>query len=129
MIETPQSFVVRQECEKATWQRGFRRALGEQAGWAAFASTTARGQVYLAAADKKGPWFLALDHAGVVAELGLPKADMPGPALARYVFDSLGDLYAALGRVYVLGVSLPDAPLKEFEAKTAHLSRRPRPNA
>ena len=79
--------------------------------------------MYLAAADKKGPWFLALDHAGVVAELGLPKADVPGPALARYAFDSLGDLYAALGRVYALGVSLPDAPLKEFEAKTANLPK------
>jgi hypothetical protein len=123
MIEMPQSFIVRQECDKATWQRGFRRALGEQAGWAAFASTTAQGKVYLAAAGKSGPWFLALDHAGVVAELGLPKADTPGPALARYAFDTLGALYAALGRAYVLGVSLPDAPLKEFEAKTANLPK------
>jgi hypothetical protein len=51
-IEAPQSFVVRQEGVKATWQNGFRRALGEHAGWAAFASTTARGKVYLAAAGK-----------------------------------------------------------------------------
>jgi hypothetical protein len=123
MLESPQSFVVRQECEKATWQNGFRRALGELDGWAIFASTTARGKVYLAAAGKKGAWFLALDHAGVIAELGLLKADVPGPALARYAFESLGDLYAALGRVYALGVSLPDAPLKEFEAKTANLPR------
>ncbi len=123
MLESPQSFVVRQECEKATWQNGFRRALGEHDGWAVFTSTTARGRVYLAAADNKGPWFLGLDHAGIVAELGLPKADIPGPALARYAFDSLGDLYAALGRVYALGVSLPDAPLKEFEAKTANLPK------
>jgi hypothetical protein len=121
MLESPQSFVVRQECEKVTRQNGFRRVLGEQGGWAVFASTTAHGKVYLAAAGKKGPWFLALDHAGVVAELGSPKADIAGPALARYAFDSLGALYAALGRVYVLGVSLPDAPLKEFESKTAHL--------
>lgn len=123
MLESPQSFVVRQEFEKATWQNGFRRALGEHAGWAAFASTTARGKVYLAAAGKSGPWFLALDHAGVVAELGLPRIETPGPTLARYAFESLGDLYAALGRVYALGVSLPDAPLKEFEAKTAKLPK------
>ena len=69
MFESPQSFVVRQECEKATWQNGFRRALGEQHGWAMFASTKARGKIYLAAAGKNGPWFLALDQAGVVAEL------------------------------------------------------------
>ena len=123
MLELPQSFVVRQECEKATWQNGFRRALGERDGWGVFASTTARGKVYLAAAGKNGPWFLALDHAGVVAELGLPRTDALGPALARYAFESLGGLYAALGRVYALGVSLPDAPLKEFEAKTANLPK------
>ena len=123
MIEAPQSFVVRQECEKSTWQNGFRRVLGEQAGWAAFASTTARGKVFLAAGGKNGPWFLALDHAGVIAELGLPKADTPGPGLARYAFATLVTLYAALGRVYALGVSLPDAPLKEFEAKTANLPK------
>ena len=79
MIEIPQSFVVRQECDKAAWQNGFRRVLGEQDGWAAFASTTARGKIHLAAAGKKGPWFLALDHPGVIAELGLPKVDMLGP--------------------------------------------------
>ena len=88
MLESPQSFVVRQECEKATWQNGFRRVIGEQDGWAAFASTTAQGKIYLAAAGKNGPWFFALDHAGVVAELGLPTTDMPGPALARYAFEA-----------------------------------------
>jgi len=123
MIEIPQSFVVRQECDKAAWQNGFRRVLGEQDGWAAFASTTARGKIHLAAAGKKGPWFLALDHPGVIAELGLPKVDMLGPGLARHAFDSLGKLYAALRRVYELGVSLPDAPLEEFKAKTANLPR------
>ena len=123
MIEIPQSFIVRQECDKAAWQNGFRRNLGEQAGWAAFGSTTARDTIHLAAAGKQGPWFLALDHTGVVAELALPKADMPGPGHARHVFNSLGELYAALRRVYELGVSLPDAPLKEFEAKTANLPK------
>ena len=121
MPEAPQSFIVRSECEKAAWQNGFRKPKGEQAGWAAFASTTARGKIHLAAASPKGPWFLALDHPGVIAELGLPKAEMPGPAEARYAFPALGELYAALRRVYALGVSLPDAPLKEFEAKTAGL--------
>jgi hypothetical protein len=99
MIEAPQKLVVRHECEKAAWQNGFRRVLGEEAGWAAFGSTTAQGTICLAAAGPQGPWFLALDHAGVIAELGLPPADMPGPGRARYSFDTLGALYAALHRV------------------------------
>ncbi len=123
MIEIPQSFIVRQECDKAAWQNGFRRGLGEQAGWAAFGSTTAHGTIHLAATGKEGPWFLALDHAGVIAELVLPKADMPGPGHARYAFAILGKLYGALRRIYELSLSLPDAPLKEFEAKTANLPK------
>lgn len=122
-VEAPRSFVVPKECEKAAWQNGFRRGLGEQAGWASFGSTTARAKIHLAAAGKNGPWFLALDHAGVVAEMRLPKADMPVPGLARHGFDNLGRLYATLRRVYELGVSLPDGPLKEFEAKTANLPK------
>ena len=48
---------------------------------------------------------------------------MPGPGHASFVFNTLGELYSALHRVYELGVSLPDAPLKEFEAKTANLPK------
>lgn len=35
MIPSPQSFVVREKCEKAAWQQGFRRMLGESDGWPA----------------------------------------------------------------------------------------------
>ncbi len=121
MIETPQSFVVREECEKAAWQHGFRRNLGEDAGWAAFASTTAHGTIYLAAAGQQGPWFLALDHSGVIEELDLSPAEMPGPALARYAFDTLGALYAVLPRVYQLAASLPDAPLRVYRDRVKNL--------
>lgn len=119
MIKAPQSFVVREECEKATWQNGFRRKLGEEDGWAAFGSTTAPGTIYLAAAGSQGPWFMALDHAGVIEELDLQAAQLPGPGpgIARYAFDTLGQLYGVLPRVYQLAASLPDAPLQEFEAK------------
>lgn len=118
IVEAPQSFVIREECEKAAWQHGFRRNLDNDAGWAAFRSTTAHGTIYLAAAGSQGPWYLALDHAGVIEELGLPSAEMSGPGLARYVFDTLGALYAVLPRIYQLAASLPDAPLREFQAKT-----------
>lgn len=122
-IESPQSFIVREECQKAASQNGFRRVLGEEAGWAVFRSTTAHGTIYLAAAGVQGPWFLALEHGGVIAELGLPAAEMSGPGRVRHAFDSLGTLYIILRRVYELGVSLPDAPLREFESRVADLPR------
>jgi hypothetical protein len=122
-IEAPQSFIVREECEKAASHNGFRRVQGEEAGWRAFTSTTAHGAIYLAAESSHGPWFLATDHAGVVAELDLPVAAIPGPGTRRFAFNSLGELYAALNRVYALAISLPDAPLREFERRVADLPR------
>ena len=91
-IQDPQSFIVHEECEKAAWQRGFRRQLGHSEGWAGFASTTVQGQIHLAATSARGPRFLALNHAGVIKELGLPEAAMPGPGLTRYAFLTLGEL-------------------------------------
>ncbi len=121
--EAPQSFIVREECEKAASHNGFRRVLGEEAGWRAFASTTAHGTIYLAAESSHGPWLLATDHAGVVAELDWPAAAMPGPGAKRYIFNTLSDLYTALNRAYALAISLPDAPLREFERRVADLPR------
>lgn len=121
MIENPQSFVVRQEFEKATWQNGFRQPLGEAGGWARYGSTTAKGTVWLAAAGQQGPWFMALDHAGAIEELGERQDDLPGPGLARYACRSLSALYATLGRVYQLGVTLPDGPLEAFREAIADL--------
>lgn len=122
-IESPQSFVVREECQKAAWQNGFRRVLEEEEGWAAFGSTTAHGTVHLGARGPQGPWFLALDHPGIIQELNFPAAAVSGPGRTRFAFDTLGALYAALHRVYELGVSLPDAPLREFERRIADLPR------
>lgn len=122
-LESRQSFVVREECQKAASQNGFRRILGEEAGWAAFGSTTAHGTIHLAASGPQGPWFLALDHPGVIQELNLPVAPVSGPGRARFAFDTLGALYGVLHRVYELGISLPDAPLIEFEHRIAKLPR------
>jgi hypothetical protein len=123
IVEAPQSFVVREECQKAASQNGFRRILGEEAGWAAFSSTIAHGTIHLAASAPQGPWLLALDHTGVIQELNLPAAAVSGPGCARFTFNTLGALYAVLHRVYGLGVSLPDAPLREFERRTTGLPR------
>ncbi len=123
MLEAPQSFVVREECQKAASQNGFRRILPEEGGWAAFGSTTAHGVLYLAAAGPNGPWFVGIDHAGVVSEVGVVPAPIPGPGRVRLAFNTLGDLYAALHRIYELSVSLPNAPLLEFEEQVAGLPR------
>lgn len=120
-LSVPQPFVIREECEKAAWHHGFRRVLDEVDGWAAFESTTAHGTLWLAATSDQGPWFLALDHPGVVAELGIPSDDIPGPGLDRYVFPTLTALYEILPRIYQLSTSLPDAPLKTFHQQTAKL--------
>ncbi len=122
MIETPQSFVTRQECDKASSQNGYRRELGEADGWRGYGSTTAQGSIWLAQ-ERDGGWFLALDHAGVVAEIGLEPAFQGGPGLAHYRFADLTALYAALPRVYDLAVSLPDAPLQEFRHRTRDLPK------
>lgn len=121
LLQSSQSFVVREECRKAAWQNGYRRSLEQHDGWSAFGSTTAKGNIFLAAASDTGPWYLALDHAGVVEELGLAPADVPGPGLTRFAFPALGELYAILPRVYALGVSLPDGPLHAFIEKTQNL--------
>lgn len=122
-IETPQSFVVSQECQKVAWQNGYRRALGEADGWVRYGSTTAKGTVWFAAGGHDGPWFLALDHLGIVEDMNLPKADVPGPGLVRYAFPNLTALYAVMPRVYQLGVTLPDGPLEEFRAAVANLPK------
>jgi len=123
MIGAAQSFIVAEECRKAAWQNGYRRRLGEEGGWARFGSTTAQGDILLAAQGAEGPWFLALDHPGVIAELGLGPAEMPGPGRARFAFARLGDLYAALPRVYALAASLPDRPLQAFRDQVRDLPR------
>jgi hypothetical protein len=122
-LQNPPGFVVRIEVRKAAFDNGFRIERGEIDGWSAFASTTAQGCIFLAGGGSGGPWYLALDHPGVVAEIGLPRADMLGPGLARYEFTSLSELYAITAEAYRLGVSLPDAPLQRFEDETATLPR------
>lgn len=123
MIENPQSFVVSTECQKAAEQHGFRRQLDEVDGWKAFQSTTAQGTIWLAAEGQAGMWFLALDHTGVIDELDISVADLSGPGLARYTFETLGQLYGVLARIYQLAASLPDVPLREFETKIKDLPR------
>jgi len=124
MIESPQSFVVQEECIKAAWQHGYRRRLGDSGGWAAFGSTTARGTIWMAAAGQHGPWWIALDHPGVIKEWQMLPCEIAGPGLFRYAFPNLPALYAVLPRLYQLSTSLPDAPLTAFHEQTQMLPQR-----
>jgi HNH endonuclease len=121
--EDPPGFVVRTEAQKAAWDNGFRLERGiEGGGWLHYGSTTAHGEIWIAGVSPLGPWFLSIDHAGVAEELTeLPAAPTPGPGLATYAFPTLSALHAALDRVYRLGVSLPEAPLTRFRARTVGL--------
>ncbi|SFQ06864.1 HNH endonuclease [Tranquillimonas alkanivorans] len=105
------------QLEQAVWQNGWRIDDGVVSGWVQRRSHSAPGAIWVAAGSAHGPWFLAIDHAGVVGEFGSP-AETAGPGLARYKFENLHDLHAALSRAYDLAKALPDDPLRRFEAET-----------
>lgn len=120
VVEAPQSFVTRQECDKVAFQNGFRRSHGEAEGWRRYSSTTAQGSIWLAR-DIEAGWLLSIDHGGVIEELAIAVPVVEGPGLASYDFETLGELYALMPRVYQLAASLPDAPLATFHAKVKDL--------
>lgn len=124
-LENPPGFVVRTEAGKAAWDNGFRLERGTEGGWQRYGSTTAPGSVWIAGASAQGPWLLSVDHTGVVSEIetSAPSSPLNGPGLATFIFTTLMQLHAALDRVYRLAVSLPDAPLVRFRAKTVTLPR------
>lgn len=122
MIEAPQSFTTSQHCDKAASDNGFRLRIGETDGWRCYESTTAQGKVWLALQDSDF-WLLAVDHAGVVSEIGLESVQIDGPGLARFRFEGLSDLHEAMHRLYELAASLPNVPLMEFERQVADMPR------
>lgn len=123
VLENPPGFVVRTEAQKAAWDNGYRKEYGVESGWLHYASTTAPGSIWIAGASEHGPWLLSLDHSGVAAEIGAPPTPAPGPGIATFMFANLTELHSALDRVYKLAMSLPEAPLDRFKAKTANLPR------
>jgi hypothetical protein len=123
-IEVPPGFVVREEAHKAAYENGFRIELDSNDGWLGYRSSTAHGEIWIGRVAGKGSWLLSISHAGVAAELELARAEqITGPGFATYSFASLHQLYAALERVYKLGVSLPEAPLEAFKKATSNLPR------
>jgi hypothetical protein len=123
-LQAPPGFVVRTESQKAAWDNGYRLERGIESGWLRYGSTTAPGSIWIAGVSEHGPWLLSLDHSGVAAEVGtFPASPTRGPGLATYSLATVKELHGALDRVYKLAVSLPEAPLDRFRAKTANLPR------
>jgi HNH endonuclease len=123
-LENPAGFVVRTEAQKAAWDNGYRIERGNESGWLHYTSTTAPGSIWIAGSPAHGPWFLSIAHSGVAAEIGAASASpLAGPGVATFQFATIKELHAALDRVYKLAMSLPEAPLDRFKAKSASLPR------
>lgn len=115
-------FALASELEDAAKEHGYRIAGGSADGWLFWNSATARGEIAIAAASVKGPYFLSVEHPGIAREHGAAAA---APAAkghaAAFVFASRDALCAGVSRAYQLGVSLPTAPLELFERQAAIL--------
>lgn len=122
MLDDSPGFVVRSALTQAAWDKGFRLQREPFGRWLTFDSTTARGRVWLAGESDHGPWWLASDHPGVLAEFG-PGSDDGAPGLRAWTYPDKRRLYEALDRAYQLGASLPNAPLVEYLAETDALPR------
>ncbi len=123
-LEDPPGFIVSTEAQKAAWENGFRIERGREGAWQRYASATANGDIWIAAASPAGPWFLSLSHGGVAAELRQGgTSNVMGPGLSTFVYEFKQQLHDAIGRAYRLTLSLPDVPLQQFRTDTASLPR------
>lgn len=120
--QNPPGFTVRTEAQQAAWENGFRLDEHWDGAWGRWRSATAPGDIWIAGAGSyEGPWLLALDHPGAIAECDLVPTDTAGPGAARFILSSRAALHAAVGRVYRLSLSLPTAPLDLFHKRLAAL--------
>lgn len=115
------------EMREAAYYHGYRGENGEADGWLFFRNQEGvPGEIALAVGpgDDGAPWFLALDHPGVIAELtGEQAGPPPGRFAAAYAFPTRAALHDAINRVFHLARSVPDFPLKGFEEEVAHLGQ------
>ena len=118
----PAPGVARILIQKAAWDRGFMVELGARGAWLGFASTTAPGEIWMAAGGTAGPFALSATLRHVAAELGAD-AGTGGPGASVVWFADDDALTRAVDRVWKLARSLPPTPLAEFIAATAALPR------
>lgn len=121
--------LYRLELEQAAFNHGFRRANGDADGWLWFRSDEGvPGEVALASGkdDDGGPWFLAIEHAGVARVLAteFPEAvfgPVPAALTSAFAFVTQPEMRVALSRAFHLARSLPSFPLTQFEAEVQML--------
>ncbi|GLK44025.1 MULTISPECIES: HNH endonuclease [Novosphingobium] len=117
-------FALESELEDAAKGQGYRIPMGQAAGWLFFTSSSAPGEIAVAATARgmEGPFFLSVAHPGAARELSAPAATpcAKGHA-AAFAFPTRDALFAAVSAVYRLSISLPTLPFEEFLRETAHL--------
>lgn len=108
-------FVVDSELQSAANSQGYRVAQGSANGWQFWLSASAPGEIAIASAGVEGPWFLSIQHHGVVRELHGEKASPVARGHAgAFAFQTRDELCEAIRRTYELAQSLPTLPLEKF---------------
>ncbi len=117
-------FALHSELRDAANEHGYRVGPEQSAGWLFFRSASAPGEVALSATQDgmSGPFFLSVKHPGAAREL-VAEAARPCAKghTAAFAFETREALFAAVGEVYRLSVSLPTLPYEDFVRETAHL--------
>jgi hypothetical protein len=110
--------------EKAAVDEGFGLRRPEGGEWLVFGSIDAPASIRLTFVD--GAYVLAIDHAGVSAELALRWEPWQGPlpgGFTGFVVRDTGRLHHLVREAWRLARSLPAAPLRAFETQTRGLPR------
>lgn len=119
------SFGLMVRLTDAAYEHGYRIGPEEAAGWIFFRSSSAPGEVALAAVSENGPFFLSVQHDGTARELISRDAETAAPCArghaAAFVFDDLDALFRGVSQAYRLSMSLPTFPLEQYLKETEGL--------
>lgn len=108
-------FPLRSELGDALAEHGYRIGPEFADGWLFARSSSAPGEVAVAAAGLAGPYFLSIAHLGVARELDAQPAAPPARGhAAAFALPDRDALTAAVSQAYRLSRSLPTLPLERF---------------
>ena len=104
---------------KAAVDAGFSIDMGRDGDWMLFGGHAPVHLRLTAAGDRD---LVALNHAGVAAELAAPRADAPAPP-GFTVFETPQGVstWTLVKTIWRLAKALPTAPLDDWRRQTAHL--------
>lgn len=119
------SFGLRVRLTDAGFEHGYRIGPEEAAGWIFFRSSSAPGEIALAAISDNGPFFLSIQHEGTARELVTRHANEAAPCArghaAAFAFHDLDALFRGVSQAYRLSMSLPTYPLEQYLKETEGL--------